>query len=133
MVGKSSIHTRIPVSMWVHMLDSIYSLGFTFAKAEAPGTPFGHSPSQQPPEFSISLPRSLPQHQIDRRPFFRKSQVPTPEPVEEQVHRRSTPAVIGPLQQPPAHLHVDHVTPALLQASSALLHTPLQVSTPPLL
>jgi hypothetical protein len=51
--------------MWSHMLDSIYSIGFTFAEAEAPDTPFDYSPSQHPPlHFSVSLTPSAPDRPV---------------------------------------------------------------------
>jgi hypothetical protein len=47
--------------MWGHMLDNIYSLGFT----EGTPLPLGHSPSPPPPPILC-----LPQHQIHCQPFF---------------------------------------------------------------
>jgi hypothetical protein len=62
-------------------------------------TPHSTTPPASTP-LSISLSRSLPQHQIDRWPFFRKSPVATPAPVEEQVHHRPSTAAAGPSHGP---------------------------------
>jgi hypothetical protein len=51
----------IPDDMWGHMLDNIYSLGFT----EGTPPPLGHFPSPPPPPILY-----LPQHQIHHQPFF---------------------------------------------------------------
>jgi hypothetical protein len=77
--------------MWGHMLDNIYSLGFT----EGTPPPLGHSSSPPPPPILC-----LPQHQIHRQPFFPSPHVgadrgPGP-PLAYSSHRRPSAATVDP-------------------------------------
>jgi hypothetical protein len=79
--------TEIPADMWGHMLDNIYSLGFTEGTPPHSVTPRAH----HPPILC------LPQHQIHHQPFFPSPHAdagrgPGPPPANSSHYRPSAAA-----------------------------------------